>query len=404
MAVFEFSCPSCGTALEGNEELCGRTITCPKCGSNLVFPVISRNGAEVPAVKPDKRKKFFFLLLLLAVLLCGGSVVWKRYSLEQSRAENALLKEQYLTEELQLLEKRQQALEKRLEEDKKAFEEKYLARIKRLAEEKRELEKQRITLIEESNQREIQRSAEEKRELEERARVEKIINGELERAMKCSTPQAALEIVDNLINSYACYQDLLQKVYRKRLIFGEGVDILQVIERAKGNEDYSTKISLLENLIKIYPDNPYTEDARKLLLGFIEEKKKIDAYREEERLAAARAEMNRNRGVANTRPVTVARPVTYTQPVTRQVQQSQSVRDTGICRWCEGTGKRSGISSTRDCTFCLGHGKAMSRVERERHREFCVTYKNSAFYCGRRMYLRDRRGKIVHYRDVRYCR
>lgn len=344
MAVFKFSCPFCRESLEAKDEWRGKLTQCPECGKNLVVPLISKVDYDEFDAAVNKKRLLWCLALFIAAAAVWGVFAWRNHQVEQKRIAKRVLAEKR-HEEIRIAEEKRRAEakrlfeEKRIAEEKRRAEERRMLEEKRIAEEKRRAETQRI--LEERRIAEEKRRDEEKRIAEEKLReVKKVINAELARAENCKTPREAVEILDKLINKYFKYSDLLLEVRRKQKIFSEGAKIQQEIWRAKNSEHYYTKISILENIIRSYPLNPYADEAKNLLLEFKAEKKKM--------------EENSNRSDLNE----------------------------DVCRWCRGTGKRNRLSSTFDCSFCCGHGVAMSRIEANRHRPYCGRYKSTRFGCS----------------------
>ena len=344
MAVFKFPCPFCRESLEANDEWRGKLTQCPECGKNLVVPLISKVDYDEFDAAVNKKRLLWCLALFIAAAAVWGVFAWRNHQVEQKRIAKRILAEKR-HEEIRIAE------EKRRAEAKRLFEEKRIVEEKRRAEERRMLEEKRIA--EEKRKAEEKRLLEEKRIAEEKKlrEIEKFIKAELARAESCQTPKEAMEILDKLVSTYSQYPNLLLEVRRKLKIFQEGTKIQQEIWRAKNNEHYYMKISILENIIRFYPLNPYTEEAKELLLEFKAERKEM--------------EEQKNKSV--------------------QERQSTEGRNANeyMCRWCSGTGKRSRLSSTFDCSFCCGHGVAMSRMEADRHRPHCGRYKSTRFNCNR---------------------
>ncbi len=73
MANIKLDCPHCGQHLEGDEELCGKTITCPYCNGEIIIPAkaaparvakVAILTASVPAAappSPDEERQVFEL-------------------------------------------------------------------------------------------------------------------------------------------------------------------------------------------------------------------------------------------------------------------------------------------------------------------------------------------------------
>jgi len=98
MAEIKLDCPHCGQHLEGDEELCGQTITCPSCNGEIIIPakaaparvakVATLTASAPPAAappSPDEERQVFelkptakaflgeiiFGILLIPVFLVG---------------------------------------------------------------------------------------------------------------------------------------------------------------------------------------------------------------------------------------------------------------------------------------------------------------------------------------------
>ena len=341
MVIFDFSCPHCGTTLEAKDEWRGRVTQCPECKKNITVPLVKKVDYE--ALEEEYKKKVFwkrlilFCILLIAVSALAGGIIYHKHQAEQRKIQ-----------------------EKRLREEK------------RLAEEKRRAEERRL--------REEKRLAEEKRRAEEKQRIKEVITAELERADKCKTPQEAVEILEKLLNNYSQYYDLLPEVKRKRDIFREGVYIKQAVWRAKNSNLYYEKISLLDNVIRRYPLNPYCEEAKKLLLKYKTEQEKYEAEKRaiQRQIAETEQEIREKREKERLKNQE-RREREWRESQNRQAAAIEQMR----CRWCKGTGRRSSVSSKRDCSYCLGHGIKMTEAERQSHRRHCGTYKSTRFGCYR---------------------
>ena len=326
MKKFDFSCPYCKTLCEAEEEWRGMETECPECKRTVRIPLSTENDYQAARAAFEKKalqKKLILcgLLLLIAGALFG-TYAYRKHAAAQRR-----------------LEARRRAAEQR------ALEEKKRAEAQRILAEK----------IRKGNES---------------------ISRELERADKCKTPQEAIAILEPLRTAYSWHPSA-HKIRQKLEFFKVGAYIRQEILRAGDLRRPALQISVLDSVIIRYPLHPFTEEAKKMLseckaqLRKAEEKRQAIMKKrlEEDRRYEAERLMNQRRIAEAERRIQDQRMKEYQERrenALREQRESnrriaEKYQET-VCRWCKGAGKRSSISSRRDCSFCHGTGIAHRHV------------------------------------------
>lgn len=381
MQLFDFSCPHCGTIFKAKDSWNGLSIKCPGCKRSVKIAAgnTGRFKQDTGSLLKNRGKNLllFFALLTAAVLISAG-IIYRWHTVGRKHIEKTRR-----AEEKRALQPAHQAEAKRLQIEKHLTVEKALPPEKRLTQEKAVPA--------------AKPGAEEKRVLTEKQNAEKakqletvFIKQEIARAVQCTAPEETVKKLDKLLRTFPLRQDLHPEIRSKRKLYGEKIHIDREILRAENSGVYSEKISLLENVIKRYPVNPFNEKARTLLSAYRAEdqaiREKIAACDQTEKKSGARKIQDENpmqseiqsEALSENRSQSAKR---FLSPAPQRTK-AENLSSEDICRWCRGSGKRVRFSSIRDCTFCLGHGTRMSYTERQHHKPSCRTFRKSQIGCS----------------------